>query len=686
MAQTIQDNTLPLPASPTLKTETTPILREPKTEMATPNWKKPSSSTDGFFQSLPIVPPAYTSINDHAQSAQNPSDDTALARVLDLYLPRNCPSVTTSIHNLSRLALDPRILQLAVDAEVNQPVLRTLTTFGEENRVDPLWVGEGWRKLKAIGQEEGLVSVAYDRENDAWNRRVHQFALNHVWTSSAAMTGCPASMSDGAAKLLSAHLNRPDGDQPGRAAVLRESYRRLVSRDPNVAWTSGQWMTERRGGSDVRGTETVARRLTVEELSSDSAQGRDRDAHGLPLGPWRVDGFKWFSSATDSDMTLLLAQTSKGLSLFYVPMRRWAGHKGKAPELNGVRIQRLKNKLGTKSLPTAELELRGVRGWLIGEEGKGVKEIATVLNITRLYTAGGSLGYWGRGLAICRAYSRIRSTQGKLLQDNLLHVRWMASETVKYWAAMQLTFFAVALQGTIEQDWGLMVPNTKAAKLIPRDAATAATLLRLITPVMKGTVSVNSVHGLRACMECLGGVGYCENNEDGGLLNIARIFRDTAVNAIWEGTVNVMAEDVIRVINDKRLGKGKIIETVLGGWARPLLAVCHQKLREECRIVQECLDTFQSIASRHTREELLYRGRELMQYIEIVVCGTLLIYDAFSDDNQVAKEVASRWISSNTPSSIHVSLPSVGLSEESTADRRIFLGGSPLPHGELSKL
>ncbi|PYI33411.1 hypothetical protein BP00DRAFT_122336 [Aspergillus indologenus CBS 114.80] len=656
--------------------------------------KKPSSSTDGFFQPLPTIPPAYTASiitttnNNHLRSATKPppSDDTALARVLDLYLPPDCPGPITAIHNLSRLALDPTVLRLAVDAEVNPPILRPLTTFGAENRVDPLWVGEGWRRLKAIGQEEGLVSVAYDEDNEGWNRRVHQFGLNHVWTGSAAMTGCPASMSDGAAKLLHAHRDDPDGDQPGRRAVLRESYRRLVARDPSVAWTSGQWMTERRGGSDVRGTETVARRLTRDELAQDSAQGRDRDAHGLPLGPWRIDGFKWFSSATDSEMTLLLAQTGKGLSLFYVPMRRCAGEEGKVPELNGVRIQRLKNKLGTKSLPTAELELRGVRGWLIGEEGKGVKEIATVLNITRLYTAGGSLGYWGRGLAICRAYSKIRTTQGKLLQDNRLHVRWMAGETVKYWAAMQLTFFAVALQGTIEQDWELTARDTKAANLIPRDKATAAALLRLITPMMKGTVSVNAVHGLRACMECLGGVGYCENNEDGGLLNIARIFRDCAVNAIWEGTVNVMAEDVVRVINDKRLGKGRVTETVLGAWARPLLAVCKPKLEQECKNIEQCLDALQSIVSRHVTEELLYRGRELMQHIEVIVCGTLLIYDASLDDNQVAKAVASRWISGNTKSIIHVSSPSIGWSEESAADKQIFLGGTPSTHEGLSKL
>merc|ERR1712054_634996 len=116
-------------------------------------------------------------------------------------------------------------------------------------------------------------------------------------------------MTDGAVKLLSRHLGQPDGDQPGRNAVFAESLRRLVSKNPREAWTSGQWMTERTGGSDVSGTETLARRLTGEEIACDEKLGRKQDGIGLPLGPWRIDGFKWFSSATDSDMTVLLAQT-----------------------------------------------------------------------------------------------------------------------------------------------------------------------------------------------------------------------------------------------------------------------------------------------------------------------------------------------------------------------------------------
>lgn len=117
-------------------------------------------------------------------------------------------------------------------------------------------------------------------------------------------------------------------------------------------------------------------------------------------------------------MTILLAQTKpgKGVSAFFAPMRRFnpylvshVGEKG-GIELNGVRIGRLKDKMGTKSLPTAELELRGMGGWLIGEEGKGIQEIATVLTITRIHSSIAALGYLGRGLAVAKTYSLVRET------------------------------------------------------------------------------------------------------------------------------------------------------------------------------------------------------------------------------------------------------------------------------------
>lgn len=663
-----------------------------------------SSSTSGFFQALPVLPPLFTSPVSHPSQVRSQhkseleaSDDKVFARILQLYLPSDASHVHHHLHRLARRALDPAILAHSTDAETNHPVLRPLTTFGEENKRDPLWTTAGWQKLKEIGYEEGVVAVAYDESENSYNRRIYEFALNHVWSCTATMTGCPMSMTDGAATLLKKHLHDADGDQPGRKRVITEAYHRLTSRDPTYAWTSGQWMTERTGGSDVSGTETVATRLSPAELEKEAKEGDRVDAVGMPLGPWSIDGFKWFSSATDSDMTVLLARTAKGgLSAFYVPMRRQAdtsfsllsgSGEEAAPqsELNGIRIQRLKNKLGTKSLPTAELELKGARGWLIGSEGQGVKEIAAILNITRLYTGAGSAAGWGRGLAVCRAYSKVRKVRGGLLQDNPVHLRWMAGETVKYWAAAHFVFFGVALQGTGEQGWERTAKGTAARNLIPQDKAKSAALLRLVTPILKAQVSVASVHGLRECMECLGGVGYCENNEDGGLMNIAKVYRDTLVNPIWEGTVNVMSEDVVRVLVDKRLGGGNVLTNVFAEWVRNVLDGCSKEFGGEVDLAKEKLEALLGLVEGADKEELLYRGREILELIEAVVCGCLLMYDATVYSDAVAVEVAKRWMRSGAA----VSSNRVGTTDrknELSMNRKIFLGDEGNVPARLEKL
>ncbi|KAF2033400.1 hypothetical protein EK21DRAFT_108868 [Setomelanomma holmii] len=663
-----------------------------------------SSSTSGFFQALPVLPPQYTSVDALSSSARsqrgpnNGSDDRVIDRVSSLYLPSNATDVTKHFHHIARVSLHPSVLVHATDAETNPPVLRPLTTFGEENKNDPLWTTTGWQKLKEIGFEEGVVAVAYDKSKTIYNRRIYEFVLNHLWSSTGTMTGCPMSMTDGAAKLLGRHLGEPEGDQPGRNAVFQEAYRRLTSRDPNQAWTSGQWMTERTGGSDVSGTETVANRMSSEEVEQEVKAGRGIDAVGMPLGPWKIDGFKWFSSATDSEMAVLLARTAKGgLSAFYIPMRRRIGDKAptansineEAPpttELNGIRIQRLKNKLGTKSLPTAELELNGTRGWLIGKEGLGVKDISAILNITRLSTGAGSAANWGRGLAICRAYSKVRKVRGGLLQDNPAHLRWMADETVKYWAAAHFAFLGVALQGSLEQDWDNMVGDTKAAKLIPKDKTQVAALLRLILPVMKAQVSVASVHGLRQCMECLGGVGYCENNEDGGLMNVAKIYRDNLVNPIWEGTVSVLAEDVVRVLLDKRLGDGDILQNVFAAWVRGVLSSCAPAFKAEVAIVEERLQALSSIVRGATKDELLYRGRELLDHIHVIVSGSALLYDATVNPDTTTNEIAIRWVRSKSLRSVASTTTQSDWKSTVQTDKAIFLGFTDGEVNQASKL
>jgi len=311
-------------------------------------------------------------------------------------------------------------------------------------------------------------------------------------------------------------------------------------------------------------------------------------------------------------------------------------------ELNGLRIQRLKSKLGTKGVPTAELELTGLRAYLIGDEGQGVKEISSILNVTRLHTASAAAGYLSRGLAVSRAYTKVRKVRGGLLADNPQHLAWMATETVKYRANTHLVFLGVALLGASEQTEG--AGTTTSAPLIPPTKSGVEILLRILTPVMKAQVSLNSVSGLRACMESLGGVGYCENNEDGGVLNVARLFRDSVVGTIWEGTTSVMAEDVLRVV--KRPKSEGVLDRVFGEWMRGLLEMVKSQFPLECQTVQNryaCLLRMVEGSSASDPAPLLRRGREVLEHLEAVACACLLMYDACADGDEVAAEVARRW-------------------------------------------
>lgn len=689
----------------------------------------PSSSTAGFFQVLPVLEPQFTqpgttslsSRNDTtiaqgaaatnsniATKAQALSDDPVLARVLALYLPTSAQkSVGSDLHEVSRLVLRPEVLQHAVDAETNPPTLHSLNTFGQVNVVDPLRTSEGWRKLKELGVSFGVVTRGYPRvakggESKAsgpnHNRRIDQFAVCHTWSSTSTLTMCPMTMTDGAATLVAKALREMDqGGQEGsdderraKRDTFEEAYRRLTSDQPSESWTSGQWMTERSGGSDVRGTETVARRLSPDEIRSEARKvgvSEQRDASGKPLGPWLIDGFKWFSSATDSDMTMMLAQTDKGLSAFLVPMRRQSATVPNGTELNGIRIQRLKNKMGTKALPTAELELVGSRGWLVGEEGKGVKHISVILNITRLHTAMGSVGYWSRGLAVCRAYSKVRKIRGDtLLTENVQHVAWMAGETVKYWACTQLVFFGAALLGAVEQGREVMAGTAaESARLIPKDQTHIADLLRLLTPVMKAQCSMAAVSGLRSCLECLGGVGYCENHEDGGVLNLAKLFRDSVVNTIWEGTVSVMADDVGRVLRDKRIAGGRIIEDVFSEWVRGCLSVLKSgevpKRHVEKLVVEERLQRLLDLVAvvKGDAGELEYRGRDLLDHLEVITSAVVLLSDAGTDEDEAAGHVVTRYIWSRVAvSQSQHQRPQTDWGTESKVDSIIFLGSSAL--------
>jgi putative acyl-CoA dehydrogenase len=443
-------------------------------------------------------------------------EDTALRELLQRILPEDVlqaiePDLTRWGH---RVVED--CWPLARNVEEHKPYLVNFNAWGK--RIDEIRIGYGWKKLDAISAEEGLIAIPYERKYGEYSR-VYQFAKLHMFGSYSGVYTCPLAMTDGAARLcelLTAGMPKSAIDADSRHPYsIQQLYKHFLSREPGSFWTSGQWMTERTGGSDVSNTETIAKQM-----------------EGGPDGMYRLYGLKFFTSATLSQVSFALGrivdasgkaeQGSRGLSLFYVILRKEDG------SLNNIKIHRLKDKLGTRSLPTAELELCGTPARLVSPIGRGVATISALFNITRLYTAVGSSGALRKSLAVARDYAHRRKAFGKPLSENPLHLHTLAELEVTYRGILHLAFQAALLQGKAE--------NGKASK-------EELDILRLITPLAKLYTSRLSLSGISECMEALGGAGYMEDATD-----LPAVFRGQQVNTIWEGTTNVLSQDVLRVL------------------------------------------------------------------------------------------------------------------------------------------
>lgn len=402
-----------------------------------------------------------------------------------------------------------------LDTQQHEPTLVQYDAWGQ--RVDKLVTGEGWKRLKGVAAQDAIVAESYSRPeatSGGGRARLGQHARLFAFTRSVMFAPvskvvlCPVSMTDGAVRVLELF---------GTEKQKRENIPRLCSTDPITAWTAGQWMTERPGGSDVSRTETVARPVNAHKKPEAGDQ-------------FVISGFKWFSSATDGDIALALARTnddlqlgSRGLSLFLIKIR-----DDKTGKLNGIRVHRLKRKLGTKYLPTAELELDGCIGELVGEIGRGVATISSVLNITRLYSAGGAVGALSWGLRSATAYAQIRPALGGGKLDKLpLHTDQLLKVTVTYRVFLQIFFSNVLLMGASE--------SGQASK---RDQ----TRLRLLTPALKAFIATRASESYLTLIESFGGQGYMEE------VGMAEMLRDCTVERIWEGTPAILSLDVLRVL------------------------------------------------------------------------------------------------------------------------------------------
>lgn len=455
-------------------------------------------------------------------------------------------------------------------------------------------------------------------------------------------TTCPVAMQDGAARLLQNQLDKPDLD-PTHHGIFQNAYNHLISRVPGYAWTSGQWMTERAGGSDVSQTETVA---TYAPHPQHTDAPLANASEGIPLGPWSISGFKWFSSATDSSMAILLAKTSphKGVSAFFAPMRKHDPTTPTGTALNGVRIVRLKDKMGTKSLPTAELALTDMRAWLLGAEGQGIREITTILNITRLHSTVTALGYLGRGLAVAKGYARVRHVgAGKgrrvLLSASPLHMRTLAGMTVEYHAMMLLTFYTAYLLGLDEQQQSQRKSNrpdsSSSLQALTPPPQHIAPLLRVLASLHKAYVCKQAIPLMYGCMESLGGVGYL-NNAESEHLNLSRLFRDLCVLATWEGTTDVLATDALRAL-------------LQGGGCVAALDWFFE-VNKPPRLAWEA---WRAVRARIVgvggggaggSEELLAEARDVCFVLAEVVMASLLEVDVAVDGDETARIICDRFL------------------------------------------
>lgn len=427
----------------------------------------------------------------------NQYDDDA---VLRSYLRRALPpdvlrEIEPALREMGRLAGGP-LHDLQRADRLSEPVLVQTDAWG--NRVDRVELTRVWREAERVAAEAGVVATAYERRHGR-HSRVHGFALAYLFAPSTDFYGCPLAMADGAARALLA---------AGADELVARALPRLTSRDPARVWTSGQWMTELPGGSDVSRTETVARR------------GDD--------GVWRLHGRKWFVSAVTAQMALALARPegnppgSRGLALFYVEPRDEDGR------LRGVLVERLKDKLGTRKLPTAELTLDGVPAVPVAGLADGVRAVAPMLNATRTWNAITAAALMRRGVALATDYAARREAFGRPLRELPLHADTLAGLEAELEAALHLAFRLAEGLGVVESGDG--------------DVAGETALLRVLTPIVKLTTARQALAVTSEAVEALGGVGYIEDS------GMPALLRDAQVLSIWEGTTNVLALDALRAV------------------------------------------------------------------------------------------------------------------------------------------
>ncbi len=378
-------------------------------------------------------------------------------------------------------------------ANRNLPELKRFDASGY--RRDMVELHPAYHALMRRSVAAGLHCSSWD---DAQGGTRHRARAARLFMTAQAECGhiCPMTMTHASVASL---RHAPDLFAEWLPRILSRTYDRAFrpAADKRGA-TIGMGMTEKQGGTDVRANTTRA------EATGD--------------GFYRITGHKWFMSAPMSDAFLVLAKVGEAPSLFLMPRFLPDG------SVNGLRLERLKDKLGNRSNASAEVEFDGAGGFLVGEEGRGISTVLEMVTFTRLDCAIASAGLMRAGLAEAVHHCRHRSAFGTPLIDQPLMARVLADMALD-----QAGAFALSMR--LAEAYDMMADR-------PEEAAFA----RLMTPAVKYWVCKSAPAFLYEAMECLGGNGYVEDSA------LPRHYREAPVNAIWEGSGNVMCLDVMRVL------------------------------------------------------------------------------------------------------------------------------------------
>jgi putative acyl-CoA dehydrogenase len=396
-------------------------------------------------------------------------------------------------------------------ANENTPKLRTFDARG--NRRDEVEFHPAYHELMARSAHAGIHNSTWSAEGKPAGGASEVVRAAKFYMAAGVETGhlCPITMTRASVAALA---SAPD--------LLAKTMRVIGTRayDPSFTpWptkrgmTLGMGMTEKQGGTDVRSNMTRAT--------------RDGDAY-------RITGHKWFMSAPMCDAFLVLAQADEGLTCFFMPRFVPDG------SVNAIQFQRLKDKLGNRSNASSEVEFAGAYAMRVGDEGKGIRTIIQMVQLTRQDCAIASAGLMRSGLAHALHHARYRSVFQKHLADQPL---------------MQAVLADMALH--VEASIALVMRLCRSFDRAPDDPNEAA-FMRLLTPAIKYWVCKSAPGFLYEAMECLGGNGYVEE----GIL--ARHYRESPVNAIWEGSGNVMCLDVLRALSREAEAASAVLQGLAG--------------------------------------------------------------------------------------------------------------------------